>query len=126
MISYHEFCSEIKGLKHFEYYMNELENNTFPIKEGPCPRVAHQQPWSQIAKSPYTNNTLPIWIQSRSFYQHGLTLIQAWISNHMPSNVLVEITYPFQNFYDAAVEVLSMLGKIWVEITVQPLNFENG
>ena len=35
----------------------ECENNTFPIKESPCPRVAHVQPWRQITKSPYTNNT---------------------------------------------------------------------
>ena len=115
----------------------ECENNTFPIKESPCPRVAHVQPWRQITKSPYTNNTtrsnltfncvtvdfwewisnliphftidiityphrtttqidqtLPIWIQSGTFYLHGLTVIPAWISNHMPSKVLVEITYP--------------------------------
>ena len=35
------------------------------------------------------------------FYQHGLTLIPTWISNHMPSNVWGEITYPFLNFNDA-------------------------
>ena len=35
----------------------EYGNTTFPIKESPCPRVAHVQPWRQIAKSPNTNNT---------------------------------------------------------------------
>ena len=35
----------------------------------------------------------------------GLTLIQAWINNHMPSNVWDEISYPFLNFNDATVEV---------------------
>ena len=35
----------------------EYENNTFPIKESPCPRVAPVQPWRQIFKPPYTNNT---------------------------------------------------------------------
>ena len=35
---------------------------------------------------------------SGTFYRHGLTFIPAWISNHMPSKVWVEITYPFQNF----------------------------
>ena len=29
----------------------------------------------------------------------------AWISNHMPSKVWDEITYPFLNFNGAAVEV---------------------
>ena len=32
------------------------------------------------------------------FYQHGLTLIPAWICNYMPSKVWDEITYPFLNF----------------------------
>ena len=32
------------------------------------------------------------------FNLHSLTLIPAWISNHMPNNVWDEITYPFLNF----------------------------
>ena len=39
------------------------------------------------------------------FYLHGLTLIPAWISNHMPNKVPDEITYPFLNFNGATVEV---------------------
>ena len=39
------------------------------------------------------------------FNQHGLTLIPAWLSNHMPSKVWDEIIYPFQNFNGATVEV---------------------
>ena len=39
------------------------------------------------------------------FYLHGLTLIPAWISNHMPSEVWDEISYPFLNFNGATVEV---------------------
>ena len=35
------------------------------------------------------------------FYKHGLTLLPAWISNHMPS----EITYPFLNCNGCTVEV---------------------
>ena len=31
------------------------------------------------------------------FYNHGLTLIPAWISNHMSRKVWDEITYPFPN-----------------------------
>ena len=31
-------------------------------------------------------------------YWHGLTLIPVWISNHMPSKMWDEITYPFPNF----------------------------
>ena len=34
-----------------------------------------------------------------------LTLIPAWISNHLPGKVWYEITYPFQNFNGCTVEV---------------------
>ena len=34
---------------------------------------------------------------SGPFYLHDLTLITAWISKHMPSKLLGEITYPLMN-----------------------------
>ena len=39
------------------------------------------------------------------FYLHGLTLIPAWIRNHMPSKMWDEITYPLPNFNGFTVEV---------------------
>ena len=42
---------------------------------------------------------------SGPFYEHGLTLIPAWISNHMSSQMWDGITYPFLNFNGATVEV---------------------
>ena len=39
------------------------------------------------------------------FYYHDLTLISAWINNHMASKVWDEIAYPFLNFNGATVEV---------------------
>ena len=39
------------------------------------------------------------------FYQHGLTLTPAWISNCIHYNMWDEITYPFLNFNGATVEV---------------------
>ena len=39
------------------------------------------------------------------FDWHGLTLIPAWISNHMPGQVWDETTYTFLNFNDCTVEV---------------------
>ena len=39
------------------------------------------------------------------FDKHVLTLIPAWISNHMPCNVWDKITYPFLNFNGCTVEV---------------------
>ena len=40
-----------------------------------------------------------------AFINRGLTLILAWISNHMLSKVWDEITYPFLNFHGCTVEV---------------------
>ena len=46
------------------------------------------------------------WIDiSSPFYQHGLTLVPAWISYHMHSKVWDGITYPFLNFNGCTVEV---------------------
>ena len=44
-----------------------------------------------------------------TFYEHGLTLIPAWISNHMIGNVWGPIAYPFLNFNGCTVEV-----KEWI------------
>ena len=44
------------------------------------------------------------------FYQHGLTLITIWISNHMPSKRWDEFTYPFPNFNGCTVEVWEWIG----------------
>ena len=41
---------------------------------------------------------------SVSFGYHRLTLITAWIRNHMPNKVLGEITYPFQTSPVAALK----------------------
>ena len=40
------------------------------------------------------------------------TLIPAWISNHMSSNVWDEITYPFPNFNDRTVEVWEWISNV--------------
>ena len=46
------------------------------------------------------------------FYQHVLTLIAAWISNHMLSKVRDEATYLFPNFNfnGTAFEILEWIG----------------
>ena len=45
------------------------------------------------------------WWHHAPFYQHGLTLIPARMSNHMCSHVWDEITYPFPNFNGFPIEV---------------------
>ena len=43
------------------------------------------------------NGALALWVPARDpFYTHGLMLIPAWISNHMPNKVWHEITYPLE------------------------------
>ena len=58
--------------------------------------------------------------------EYGLTSLPVWISNHMPSKVLDEITYPFPNFNGATVEGWewisnfiphSMLGLKWNHVS---------
>ena len=39
------------------------------------------------------------------FYQHGLTLIPAWISNYIHYKVWYGIVYPFQNINGTAIQV---------------------
>ena len=48
------------------------------------------------------------------FYEHGLTLISAWISNYLHYKVWGEITYPPPNFIGAAVEVWE-----WISYAIQ-------
>ena len=51
--------------------------------------------------------------------KYGSTLILAWIINHMPNKVWYEITFPFQNFNGATVD-------IWEWISNFIPNFEMG
>ena len=46
------------------------------------------------------------------FYWHGLTLIPAWISNHIHPKVWAEITYPFLNFNSVTVEVWEWISNL--------------
>ena len=57
-------------------------------------------PWASVTAK-------PIWwllVAWGPFYLHGLTLILAWISNHMPNKVWEEITYPFPKFNVVTIE----------------------
>ena len=56
-----------------------------------------------------------IYVSPRTFYQHGLTLIPAWINNHITGKVWDVITYPFPN-----IKIPSQTSK------VELLKFANG
>ena len=51
-----------------------------------------------------------------SFYKDGLTLILIWISNHMPSKVWDEITYPFPKFNN---HILSLTTPLFLQKFIQ-------
>ena len=73
-------------------------NNAFTKQEN---GVAVNRTWLFHAVNPY--------VKQGQFYYLGLTLIREWISNHMPSTVWYEITYPFPNFNGSTVEVWKWL-----------------
>ena len=52
------------------------------------------------------------------FYYHGLILILAWRSNHMPSKVWNEITYPFPNFNGCSNEVWEWISNFFPSFSI--------
>ena len=60
---------------------------------------------------------------SGPFYKHGLTLIPAWISNHIHYKVWDEITYPFLNFNGATVEVWEWINNFIPYIIVDVITY---
>ena len=66
----------------------------------------HNSPKGQWVKDYFIRNGYLIFFLTWApLYQHGLTLIPAWISNYIHCKVLDEIAYPFLNFNGATVEV---------------------
>ena len=61
-------------------------------------------PYRNLIITLFTNATIPTRTSS-PFYEHGLTLIPAWISNHIHGNIWDGINHPFLNFNGANVEV---------------------
>ena len=45
------------------------------------------------------------------FYQYGITLISAWISNYIHDKMWDEITNPFPNLNNGTVEVCEWMSK---------------
>ena len=64
---------------------------------------ANKIPIKKYCMSIFSSSTLG------PLYYHELTLISAWIFNHMSSEVWGEITYSFPNFNGAAVEVWELM-----------------
>ena len=54
------------------------------------------------------------------FYFTGLTLIPAWISNHMPSKVWDEINYPFPNFKEVWEWISNFIPHFIMDVITYP------
>ena len=73
-----------------------------------CPNFKGNLLNRRWCKSINNNNYIPwfyVDIIRGPFYHHGLTLILAWICNHMPTTMWDEITHPFLNFNGCTIEV---------------------
>ena len=58
-----------------------------------------------------TRRVAPVMITRGPFISMVLSLIPAWISNHIPCRVCDEITYPFPNFNGCTIEVWEWLSN---------------
>ena len=73
-----------------------------------------------MPRPPYSKRTGSLHASS-PFYKHGLTLIPAWISDHILSKVWDEIIYSFSNFNGCTVEVWE-----WISNFIPHFTFHNG
>ena len=60
------------------------------------------------------------------FYWHGLTLIQAWISNYIPSKLWVEIIHPFPNVNVCTVDVWEWISKFTPHLMIDVITYPCG
>ena len=60
---------------------------------------------------------------SGPFYEHGLILIAAWISNYTLRKVLGEIEYPFPNYNAATVEVCEVISNFIQHLEMDVISY---
>ena len=84
----------------------DRQTHTHRQTDGQTENAICRAAWSQLKTG------VPLFAIWYPFHYHGLTSIPAWISNHMPSEVRNEITYPFQNFNCCTVEVYEWMNYI--------------
>ena len=56
-------------------------------------------------------------------YEHGLTLIPVWISNHTPNKMWDEITYQFPNFNGCTVRVWERMNNSIPHFTMDVITY---
>ena len=57
------------------------------------------------------------------FYEHGLSLIPAWMSNHIPNKVWDEFTYQFPNFNGCTIEVWEWISNFIPHFIMDVINY---
>ena len=57
------------------------------------------------------------------FYWHGLTLIQAWISNQIHNKTWDEINNPFPNFNGATIEIWEWISYFNIHFTGHVISY---
>ena len=112
------FCLAGTGCERYSFLMLWI-NNTTNTTKAKCNKTLTSYVWTMynaecVYLSSRFTHTVPT-MQGQQhpahFYLHDLTLIPAWISNHMPNKVWDEITYPFLNFNGCTVEVYEWISN---------------
>ena len=67
--------------------------------------------FTHILQGCFTSSRIVMRLPCSPFYQHGLTLIPAQISNHMLRKLWNEITSPLKNFNGSTIEVLEWISN---------------
>ena len=117
------------GGHYYDYYPGALLS-----VEG---TASHLKIWYSPILSPGTNSSN--FLQSQGWectrivtlrvdtwsplYQHGLTLILAWINNYTPNKMWDEIAYPFLNLSSAAAEVWEWISNLISWLTVHVITY---
>ena len=58
-----------------------------------------------------------------SLYKYGMTLIPAWISDHMLGKICDEIIHPFPNSNGCTVEVWEWISNFIPQFMVDPITY---
>ena len=97
--------SSCRSSKTGPWSLNKRKRATRAFTLNDCYQLPHEIGWRNKGRCCNIGYPHQHPHPSGPFYQHGLTLIPAWISNYMANKVWDEITYPFLNFNGATVEV---------------------
>ena len=100
------------------HWARAVKSSTMVIFEDPKCRVVSLLIEANDDKAWWALYGSVNWVTWTLFSWHELSLIPAWISNHMPCKVWDEITYRFPNFNGATVEVWERISNFIPHFTM--------